>query len=150
VGIPAHRATRSARPGEVGGRWYVVDAEGKVLGRLATAIAGRLRGKHQPLFTPHADTGDFIVVVNADKVRLTGRKREEKLYQRHTGYTGHVKTVTAGTLLASPHADRVLRHAVRGMLPRNALGRKLYRKLKVYSGPSHPHAAQQPEEITLA
>jgi large subunit ribosomal protein L13 len=150
MGVQAHRATRSARPGEVGGQWYVVDAEGQVLGRLATTIAGRLRGKHRALFTPHADTGDHIVVVNAEKVRLTGRKREKKTYTRHTGYTGSLKSVTAGELLASPHADRVVRHAVRGMLPKNALGRKLYGKLKVYCGPSHPHAAQKPEEIQLA
>ncbi|MDH3212332.1 MAG: 50S ribosomal protein L13 [Myxococcales bacterium] len=150
MGLQTHRATRSARPGEVGGHWYVVDAEGQVLGRMATAIANRLRGKHRALFTPHADTGDYIVVVNAEKVKLTGRKREQKTYWRHTGYTGHLKSVTADKLLASPHADRVVRHAVRGMLPKNALGRKLYRKLKVYSGPSHPHAAQKPEEISLA
>jgi large subunit ribosomal protein L13 len=110
----------------------------------------RLRGKHHALFTPHADTGDYIVVVNAEKVKLTGRKREQKTYFRHTGYTGHVKSVTADQLLGSPHADRVVRHAVRGMLPKNSLGRKLYRKLKVYCGPSHPHAAQKPEEIELA
>ena len=149
MGVQAHRATRSARPGEVGGQWYVVDAEGQVLGRLATQIAVRLRGKHRALFTPHADTGDHIVVVNAEKVKLTGRKREQKTYFHHTGYTGNMKSITAGQLLASPHADRVVRHAVRGMLPKNALGRKLYRKLKVYCGPSHPHEAQKPEEIEV-
>jgi large subunit ribosomal protein L13 len=150
MGASAHRATRSARPGEVEQRWYVVDAEGRVLGRLAAAIAAQLRGKHSALFTPHVDCGDYVIVVNAEKVRLTGRKREQKVYYRHTGYTGHVKSVTAGELLESAHADRVLRRAVRGMLPKNSLGRKLLRKLKVYSGPSHPHAAQKPEELSLA
>ena len=121
-----------------------------MLGRLASQIAHRLRGKYRTLFTPHVDTGDFIIVVNAEKVKLTGRKREQKLYQRHTGYTGHLKSTTAAKLLASAHADRVVRQAVRGMLPKNSLGRKLYHKLKVYSGPTHPHAAQQPEELELA
>jgi large subunit ribosomal protein L13 len=150
MGASAHRATRSARPGDVEQRWYVVDAEGRVLGRLASAIASQLRGKHRALFTPHVDCGDYVIVINAEKVHLTGRKREQKVYHRHTGYTGHVKSVTAGKLLESPHADRVLRRAVRGMLPKNSLGRKLLRKLKVYSGPSHPHAAQKPEELSLA
>ena len=150
MGVQAHRATRSARPGEVEALWYVVDAEGQVLGRMAARIAHILRGKHRPLFTPHVDTGDFIIVVNAEKVKLTGNKLEKKLYQRHTGYTGHIKSITAGKLLASAHADRVVRRAVRGMLPKNSLGRQLYRKLKVYSGPTHPHAAQQPKELKLA
>ncbi len=150
MGARAHRATRSLRPGDVEPRWYVVDAADQVLGRLATRLATLLRGKHRPLYTPHADAGDFVIVVNAEKVKLTGRKREQKKYQRHTGYTGHLKTVTAGQLLDSPHADRVIRHAVRGMLPKNALGRKLYGKLKVYRGPKHPHAAQKPEELQLA
>jgi large subunit ribosomal protein L13 len=120
-----------------------------VLGRLATAIASRLRGKHHPLFTPHADTGDFIIVVNAEKVKLTGRKREQKIYYRHTGYTGHVKSITADKLLRSAHADRVVRNAVRGMLPHNSLGRQMFRKLKVYCGPNHPHEAQQPEVLEV-
>ncbi len=150
MGVQAHRTTQSARPGEVEARWYVVDADGQVLGRMATRIAHILRGKHRPKFTPHVDTGDFIIVVNAEKVKLTGRKLEQKLYQRHTGYTGHVKSITAGKLLASAHADRVVRRAVRGMLPKNSLGRQLYRKLKVYSGQEHPHAAQKPEELSLA
>jgi large subunit ribosomal protein L13 len=150
MGASAHRATRSARPAELAQRWYVVDAEGRVLGRLASEIAAQLRGKHRAFFTPHVDCGDYIIVVNAEKVRLTGRKREQKVYRWHTGYTGHVKSITAGKLLESRHADRVLRRAVRGMLPKNALGRKMLRKLKVYSGPSHPHEAQQPEVLTLA
>ena len=149
MGAQAHRATKSARPREVERRWVLVDAEGQVLGRLATRVASLLRGKHRPDFTPHVDTGDFVVIVNAEKVRLTGRKLDQKIYYRHTGYTGHLKQITAGKLLAGPHADRVVRRAVRGMLPKNALGRQMYRKLKVYAGPDHPHAAQKPEEFSL-
>lgn len=149
MGAQAHQATRSAKPGEVTGRWLVVDAEDQVLGRLATAVAMRLRGKHHALYTPHADTGDFVIVVNAEKVRLTGRKREQKTYYRHSGWAGGLKSITADKLLAGPHADRVIRQAVRGMLPKNALGRKLLRKLKIYTGPEHPHAAQKPEVLTL-
>lgn len=149
MGVQSHRATKSAKPAEVEQRWFVVDASDQVLGRLASRVASVLRGKHRPIFTPHVDTGDFVIVVNAEKVRLTGRKREQKTYFRHTGYTGHLRQTTAGKLLAGPHADRVVRDAVRGMLPKNALGRKMFRKLKVYAGPDHPHAAQQPEEFKL-
>jgi len=149
-GALAVRPTRSAKHHEVERRWYVVDAADQVLGRLATRLATILRGKHKPIFTRHVDTGDYVVVVNAEKVKLTGRKREQKTYHRHTGYTGHLKQTTAGKLLQGPHADRVLRHAVRLMLPKNALGRAMFRKLKVYRGPSHPHAAQKPEELRLA
>ena len=149
MGVQAHRATKSAKPAEVEHRWLVVDATDQVLGRLASRVASVLRGKHRAIFTPHVDTGDFVIVVNAEKVRLTGRKREQKIYYRHTGYTGHLKQTTAGKLLAGPHADRVVRSAVRGMLPKNALGRTMFRKLKVYAGPDHPHAAQKPEEFSL-
>jgi len=149
MGVQAHRTTKSAKPAEVERRWLVVDAEDQVLGRLATRIAMILRGKHRATFTPHVDTGDFVVVVNAEKVRLTGRKRETKTYYRHTGYTGHVRSVTAGKLLDGPYADRVLRTAVRGMLPKNSLGRQMLRKLKVYAGPEHPHEAQKPEVLNL-
>ena len=149
MGAQAHRATQSARPAEVVRRWFVVDAEGMALGRLASRVASILRGKHKAIFTPHVDTGDFVIVVNAEKVGLTGRKRERKVYRRHTGYTGHVKSVTAGQLLAGAHADRVVRNAVRGMLPKNSLGRQMFRKLKVYTGPEHPHAAQQPEVLEV-
>jgi large subunit ribosomal protein L13 len=145
----AHRATRSIRPEDVEHRWYVVDAEGKVLGRLAARVASILRGKHTARYTPHVDTGDFVIVVNAEKVRLTGRKLEQKTYYRHTGWTGHVRSTTAGKLLAGPHADRVLSHAVRGMLPKNSLGRQMFRKLKIYTGAEHPHAAQKPEVLEL-
>lgn len=148
--VLAVRPTRSAKAHEVVRRWYVVDATDLVLGRLATRVATILRGKHKPIFTTHVDTGDFVVIVNAEKVRLTGRKLEQKTYYRHTGYMGHLKEVTAGKLLQGPHADRVLLHAVRLMLPKNALGRAMFRKLKVYRGPSHPHASQKPEELRIA
>ena len=149
MGASAHRATRSARPAEVERHWYVVDATDVVLGRLATRIATILRGKHKPIFTPHVDTGDHVIVVNAEKVKLTGRKREQKLYHRHSGYVGSVKTVNADKLLSGPHADRVVRRAVTGMLPKNSLGRKMLSKLRVYAGPQHKHAAQKPEELSL-
>ena len=150
MGAAAHKTTKSIRPQDVVRRWYVVDATDKVLGRLATRIATVLRGKHQPHFTPHVDTGDFVIVVNAEKIKLTGRKRQQKTYIRHTGWVGHLKEVTADKLLSGPYADRVMREAVRRMLPTNALGRRMFRKLKVYKGPEHPHAAQRPEEFPLA
>ncbi|HXV36323.1 MAG TPA: 50S ribosomal protein L13 [Myxococcota bacterium] len=149
MGAQAHRATRSAKPGEVAPRWYVIDATGAVLGRMATRIANLLRGKHRALFTPHVDTGDYVIVVNAEKVKLTGRKREDKIYYRHTGHPGGLKSRTAEQILDGPHADRVVSDAVRGMLPKNALSRQLFKKLKVYAGPNHPHAAQKPEELKL-
>lgn len=149
MGAQAHRATQSARPAEVERKWYVVDASDRVLGRMATRIAMMLRGKHRPDFTPHVDTGDYVIVVNAEKVKLTGRKREQKTYHRHTGYTGHVKSQTADEVLGGPHADRVVQRAVRGMLPKNTLGRQMLKKLKVYAGPHHPHEAQKPEELNL-
>jgi large subunit ribosomal protein L13 len=144
------RVTRSPRPGDIVPRWWVVDAADQTLGRLASRIAGRLRGKHAKLYVPHADAGDFVVVVNAAKVRLTGRKREDKIYYRHSGHAGALRSRTAGEILDGPHPERLVEQAVRGMLPKNALGRKLYRKLKVYAGPGHPHAAQKPEELTFA
>jgi large subunit ribosomal protein L13 len=149
MGGQAHRATRSAKPGDVASRWYVIDATDAVLGRMATRIANLLRGKHRALFTPHVDTGDYVIVVNAEKVKLTGRKREDKIYYRHTGHPGGLKSRTAEQILDGPHADRVVSDAVRGMLPKNALSRQLFKKLKVYAGPHHPHAAQKPEELKL-
>jgi len=149
MGAQAHRATKSIRAEDVERRWYVVDAEEQVLGRLAARVASVLRGKHRPVFTPHVDTGDFVIVVNADKVKLTGRKLWQKFYYRHTGHPGGIKSVRVDKLLASAHADRVVKDAVRGMLPRNGLGKKMFTKLKVYAGPSHPHAAQKPEELRL-
>jgi large subunit ribosomal protein L13 len=128
--------------------WYVVDAEGKTLGRLATQIADTLRGKRKPEYTPHVDTGDFVVVVNAEKVRVTGDKRAAKRYYRHSGYPGGMRSRTLGEMLER-RPEEVIRLAVRGMLPRNRLGRKQLTKLKVYAGPDHPHAAQQPQPMAL-
>jgi len=145
----AFAATRSVSADEIERSWFVVDAEDLVLGRLATRVARILLGKHKPSFTPHADTGDHVIVINAEKVVLTGRKRESKTYYRHTGYVGGVKSTTADKLLSSAHADRVVREAVRGMLPKNGLGRKMLGKLRVYAGPEHPHASQKPEELSL-
>ena len=149
MGIQAHRATQSAKPAEVERRWYVIDAEDLVLGRLATRVATVLRGKHKPTFTPHVDTGDYVIIVNAEKVKLTGNKRTQKTYYRHSGWVGGLKEVTADKVLEGPHPDRVVRAAVRGMLPKNSLGRKMLGKLKIYAGPDHPHAAQQPEALSL-
>jgi large subunit ribosomal protein L13 len=140
--------TYSAKSTENQGKWWVVDARDAVLGRLASQVAARLRGKHNPLFTPHSDLGDWVVVVNADKVRLTGRKWDQKTYYRHSGYVGGVKAITARKLLEKRPEDLV-RNAVKGMLPKNRLGRKLFRKLKVYSGSDHPHTAQLPETLIL-
>ncbi len=149
MGVQAHRATRSIKADDVERKWYVVDAQDAVLGRLATRVATILRGKHRPTFTPHVDTGEYVIVVNAEKVKLTGRKLEQKIYHRHTGYPSGVRSITAGKLLESSHADRVVQSAVRGMLPKNTLGRQMLSKLKVYAGPEHPHAAQKPEVLEL-
>ncbi|MGV8074843.1 MAG: 50S ribosomal protein L13 [Syntrophobacteraceae bacterium] len=129
-------------------KWVLIDAEDKVLGRIATQIAMRLRGKHMPQFTPHVDSGDFVVVVNAEKVRLTGRKWDQKVYYRHSGYMGGVKATTARKL-NQEHPERMIRLAVWGMLPKNRLGRKLIKKLKIYRGAEHPHEAQQPAGVAL-
>jgi large subunit ribosomal protein L13 len=129
-------------------KWYVVDAENKVLGRLATQIAVRLRGKHKPIYTPHADTGDFIVVVNAKKVAVTGAKLDRKMYYRHSGYVGGLKQLSARKLLEKKPED-VIRYAVKRMLPKNSLGRRQLKKLKIYAGPEHPHQAQQPEKLEI-
>ena len=133
---------------EIERKWYVVDAENKVLGRLATQIAMRLRGKHKPIFTPHLDTGDFIVVINAEKVKLTGKKLDKKVYYKHTGYIGGIKSFTAKEMLKRRPED-VIRLAVRRMLPKNRLGRKQFKKLKVYRGPNHPHQAQKPQPLNI-
>lgn len=149
MGAQAHRATKSARAEDVIRRWLLVDAEGLVLGRLATRVATILRGKHKAIFTPHVDTGDFVIVINAEKVKLTGKKLSDKKYIRHTGWRGGIKSATAGEILSGPHADRVVQQAVRGMLPKNHLGEKMLDKLKVYAGPKHPHDAQRPEVLSL-
>jgi large subunit ribosomal protein L13 len=133
--------TYSPKAGEVTHAWRLVDAEGQTLGRLATQIAGWLKGKHMPTYAEHMDVGDFVVVVNARNVRVTGNKAEQRLYYRHSTYPGGLKSTSLGEVLAK-HPDRVIRHTVRGMLPKNALGRKMLRKLKVYAGPDHPHDAQ--------
>lgn len=140
--------TYQQKPSEVRRRWFVVDAQGKVLGRLASQVAAILRGKHKPTFTPHVDGGDFVIVVNAEKVRLTGRKLERKVYYWHTGYPGGIKSATAGQLLQTK-PEELFRLAVQRMLPKTALGRRMLRKLKVYRGPNHPHAAQQPEKLEV-
>jgi large subunit ribosomal protein L13 len=140
--------TYTAKPNEVNRNWFVVDATGKPLGRLATEVARRLRGKHKPEYTPHVDTGDYIIVVNADKVRVTGNKATDKMYHHHTGFVGNLKSISFEKLQAkSP--GRVIELAVKGMLPKNPLGRAMYRKLKVYAGPDHKHAAQQPRTLEI-
>lgn len=140
--------TLSVRPQDVEHDWYVVDAENQTLGRLAAAVARRLRGKHKASYTPHVDTGDFIVVVNAEKVRVTGKKRTDKVYYRHSGYPGGIKAERFEEMIAK-HPERVIENAVKGMLPRNPLGRAVFRKLKVYAGSDHPHSAQQPKLLQL-
>ncbi len=140
--------TFSAKPSTIQQGWFVVDAADKTLGRLASGIAGRLRGKHKPEYTPHMDTGDYIVVINAAKVRVTGNKVDDKLYYRHTGYPGGLKVTNFAKLIQRDPGE-VIERAVRGMLPKNPLGRAMFRKLKVYSGADHPHVAQQPKLLEL-
>ena len=136
-----------AKKEEVKRDWYVVNAEGKVLGRLATQVASILRGKHKPIFTPHVDTGDFVIVVNASKGRLTGQKREDKVYYYHTGYPDGLKSIGMGKLLEKD-PEKLFMRSIGGMLPKNTLGREMLKKLKVYSGPEHPHEAQMPKPLT--
>jgi large subunit ribosomal protein L13 len=140
--------TSSAKSSDNPQKWYVVDANGAVLGRLASQVAHRLRGKHNPKFTPHADTGDWVIVINAEKIVLTGRKMDQKMYYRHSGYIGGLKQMTAKELLEKK-PEELVRSAVKGMLPKNRLGRRLFKKLKVYTGNAHPHEAQQPEIIQI-
>ena len=129
-------------------KWYVVDADGKVLGRLASRVASILRGKHRPEFAPHMDLGDHVIIVNADKIRVTGRKAQQKYYLRHSGYPGGLKKIPYMRVLRE-HPERILYHAIKGMLPHNRLGRKLMKKVRIYAGPEHPHQAQQPEPLEL-
>ena len=140
--------TFSAKPAEVRRDWFVVDATGKTLGRLSTEIAHRLRGKHKPEYTPHVDTGDYIVVVNAEKIRVTGNKIKDKMYHHHTGYIGNLKSKSLETMLEE-HPERVLQTAVKGMLPKGPLGRAMFKKLRVFKGPEHDHAAQQPIPLEI-
>jgi large subunit ribosomal protein L13 len=140
--------TISAREQDIQRDWYVIDAQGQTLGRLATRVATILRGKHKPIFTPHVDCGDYVIIVNAEKVHVTGQKMTQKKYYRHSGYPGGLKEVTLRDQLRT-FPDRVLEAAVRGMLPKNRLGRQMFKKLKIYAGPSHPHQAQQPKSMDL-
>jgi large subunit ribosomal protein L13 len=140
--------TFTATPSTIKREWCVVDATDKTLGRLATELAFRLRGKHKPTFTPNMDTGDHMVVINAEKIKVTGNKLEDKMYYRHTGYIGNLKSINLGKLL-DQHPERVIQTAVKGMLPKNPLGRAMFRKLHVYAGPEHPHEAQQPTQLEL-
>lgn len=140
--------TYSAKPESVQREWFIVDAAEKTLGRLATEIALRLKGKHKPEYTPHVDTGDYIVVINADKVRVTGKKTTDKMYYRHTGYPGGLRSISFDKLI-DHKPEMIIEQAVKGMLPKNPLGRDMYRKLKVYAGSEHPHAAQQPQTLEI-
>ena len=140
--------TFSAKPHEVNRDWFLVDASGKTLGRLSTEIARRLRGKHKPVYTPHVDTGDYIVVVNAEKIRVTGNKMKDKMYHRYTGYIGNLKSMPLEKLMEE-HPERALQYAVKGMMPRNSLGRKMLSKLRVFAGPEHTHEAQQPIPLDI-
>lgn len=137
-----------AKPERVRRDWYLVDASGKTLGRLASQVAFRLRGKHKPEYTPHVDCGDHIIVINAEKVAVTGNKLRDKVYQQHTGYLGNLKTVALGKLLAE-HPERAIEYAVKGMLPKTILGRQMFRKLHVFAGTAHPHTAQQPKNLDI-
>jgi large subunit ribosomal protein L13 len=143
-------ATYSAKPADIEKKWVMIDASGLVVGRLATIVAMRLRGKHKPTYTPHVDDGDNVIIVNAEKVVLTGRKREDKVYHHHTGYIGGIKERTARSILEGKFPQRVVEKAVQRMLPRGPLGRKQLGNLRVYAGPEHPHAAQQPETLDVA
>ena len=140
--------TLSAKPETVQRDWFLVDAAGKTLGRLSTELARRLRGKHKPVYTPHVDTGGYLVVVNAEKIAVTGKKLDDKMYHHHTGYIGNLKSIALKDLLAK-HPERVIEMAVKGMLPKNPLGRAMYKKLKVYGGSEHPHTAQQPAPLDI-
>jgi len=140
--------TYTAKPKDIRREWFVVDAQDKILGRLASEVAHRLRGKHKPTFTPNMDTGDHIIVVNAEKIKVTGKKLDDKMYYRFTGYIGNLKSTNLRKTLDT-HPERAIEHAVKGMLPKNPLGRAMYRKLHVYAGPEHPHQAQQPTQLEL-
>ncbi len=137
-----------AKPQEVERKWYVVDADGQTLGRLASEVAAILRGKKKPTYTPHVDTGDYVIVINAEKINVTGKKRKEKIYKRHTGYPGGLREITFEKLQAK-NPEEIIRHAVKGMMPKGVLGRQMYKKLKVYAGPEHNHIAQKPETWTF-
>ncbi len=140
--------TISARAEDVKRDWFLIDAEDKTLGRLATEVARRLRGKHKAIYTPHVDTGDYIIVINAEKIRVTGNKENDKMYHHHTGYIGSLKSTNLSTL-RKEHPERIIQHSVKGMLPKNSLGRAMFKKLKVYVGDAHQHSAQQPQPLEI-
>lgn len=133
-----------AKPHEVVRKWYVIDAEGKTLGRLSTEAASILRGKRKPIFTPHVDTGDYVIIINAEKIQVTGNKRKQKIYKHHTGFPGGLREITFEKLIAKK-PEEILRHSIKGMMPKGKLGRQMFKKLKIYAGPEHKHSAQQPE-----
>ena len=137
-----------AKPAEVERKWYVIDAEDKTLGKIASEVASILRGKKKPIYTPHVDTGDYVIVINAEKVRVTGKKEEQKIYKSHSGYPGGLKETTLRELRAKK-PEEIIRHAVKGMMPKGKLGRQMFKQLKLYAGPEHPHTAQNPEEWTF-
>jgi len=140
--------TYTVKPGDITRHWYVVDADGKTLGRLASRIAAILKGKHKPIYAPHTDVGDYVIVINADKIHVTGRKMLQKMYHRHSGYPGGLKSISLRDLLQR-HPTRAIEFAVKGMLPKNRLGRRMFKKLKVYGGSDHPHQAQKPQVLEL-
>lgn len=140
--------TFTPKPTDIDHKWYVVDARNEILGRLATRVAHVLRGKHKPIFAPHVDVGDFVIVINAQKIRVTGKKAQQKRYTRYSGYPGGLKE-TIYEKMIEKHPERILEHAIKGMLPKNRLGRQMFKKLKIYAGDQHPHAAQSPEELKL-
>lgn len=140
------KKTYSAKKGDITRQWHIVDAEDAVLGRMASKVAHILKGKHKPIYTPSIDTGDHVVIINAKKVKLTGKKLENKIYWRHSGYTGGIKSKTAGDIMEK-NPEKVIRHAIAGMLPKNTIGRKMIKKLKIYAGSDHPHTAQQPKPL---
>ncbi|MCM8772656.1 MAG: 50S ribosomal protein L13 [Candidatus Omnitrophica bacterium] len=140
--------TQMAKKEKISRKWYLIDADGQILGRLASKVAKILMGKHKPIYTPHVDTGDYVIVINAEKIRVTGKKLKDKIYYKHSGYLGHLKEETLASLL-SRKPETVIKLAVKGMLPKNSLGRKMLKKLKVYRGPEHPHIAQKPEILNL-
>lgn len=142
------KTTISAKPDEVKRQWYVIDADGKTLGRVATEVAHRLRGKHKPIYTPHVDTGDYIIIVNAAKIRVTGNKARDKMYYRHTGYIGNLKSISFEKL-QQKSPEKIIEIAVKGMLPKNPLGRQMFRKLRVFAGNEHTHQAQQPQPLEI-
>ena len=144
VGKEVHMSTYVAKPSEIVRKWYVLDAEGKTLGRLASEAASILRGKKKPMYTPFIDTGDYVIIINAERIEVTGKKREQKVYKRHTGYPGGIREVSYEQLMAK-RPEEIVRRAVKGMMPKGPLGRQMFKKLKIYVGPDHKHEAQQPE-----